>query len=108
MSCFEHLSHIRINFHKCDLVPINIARDEAQIFAQTLGCRLSSFPIKYLGAPLHHCKLRKEDLQLVVDKIIKRAAGWRGRLLSFGKRLVLVQACLASVPFYLMGVIKSP
>lgn len=108
LSCFEHLSGMRINFHKCDLVPINIDRDVATGFAQTLGCKLSSFPIKYLGAPLHHNKIRREDLQPMVDKIINRAAGWRGRLLSFGKRLVLVQACLASIPSYLMGFIKFP
>lgn len=98
---------MRINFHKCDLVPINIDEDEAQMFAQSLGCKLGSFPIKYLGAPLHHSKLR-EDLQPVVDSIIKRAAGWRGRLLSLGKRLLLVQTCLSSIPSYQMGVIKFP
>lgn len=76
------------------------------MFAQTLGCKISAFPIKYLGAPLHFSKIRKEDLQPTVDKIIKKAVGWRGRLLSFGKRLVLVQACLASIPTYLMSFIK--
>ena len=108
LACFEQMSGLRINFHKCDLVPINIDRDEATSFAQSLGYELSSFPIKYLGAPLHYSKIRREDLQPLVDSIIKRAAGWRGRLLSFGKRLILVQACLASIPAYLMGYIKFP
>ena len=75
---------MRINFHKCDLVPINIDRGEDLVFAQTLGCKISAYPIKYLGAPLHFSKIRKEDVQPTVDKIIKKAAGWRGRLLSFG------------------------
>ena len=44
----------------------------------------------------------------MVDKILKKASGWRGRLLSIGKRRVLVQANLASIPAYLMGVIKLP
>ena len=108
LSCFEKMSSMRINFHKCELVPINIDRDSAQVFAWSLGCKLSSFPIKYLGAPLHRCKLRKEDLQPVIDKIIKKVARWRGRLLSFGDRLILVQPCLASIPSYLMGIINFP
>ena len=32
-SCFEQMSGTRINFHKCDLVPINIGLDEVVKFA---------------------------------------------------------------------------
>ena len=99
---------MRINFHKCDLVPININGDHANIFAQILGCKLGESPIKYLAAPLHHRKLKKNELQPTVDKIIKKGAGWRGRLLSSGKRLTLVKTCLASIPGYLMGILKFP
>jgi hypothetical protein len=31
-----------------------------------------SFPFKYLGVPLHYEKLKREDIQLVVDVIIGR------------------------------------
>jgi hypothetical protein len=24
LACFDHMSHMRINFHKCGLVPINV------------------------------------------------------------------------------------
>ena len=44
----------------------------------------------------------------MVDKIIKRIAGWRGRLLSYAGRLVLLKACLASIPIYLLSIIKFP
>ena len=37
LSCFEQISGMSINFHECDLVPININRDEAIPFAQILG-----------------------------------------------------------------------
>jgi hypothetical protein len=39
---------------------------------------------------------------------MKRILGWRGRLLSYSARLTLLKACLASVPIYLMYVIKFP
>jgi hypothetical protein len=48
------------------------------------------------------------DIQPIVDKIVKKIAGWRGCLLSYGGRLSLVKACLASIPVYLMSVIKFP
>jgi hypothetical protein len=61
-----------------------------------------------LGVPLHHEKLKKEDIQPVVDKIILRIPGWKGKLLSYSVRLTLLKACLASIPIYLMTVIKFP
>jgi hypothetical protein len=57
---------------------------------------------------LHHSKLKKEDLQPVIDQVLKRAAGWRGKLLSYGARLTLIKSCPASIPIYLLSVIKFP
>jgi hypothetical protein len=71
-------------------------------------CKLVEFPFKYLEVPLHYDKLRKKDTQPLVDKIIKRVARWKGRLLSYGARLALLRACLAIIPIYLMSVIKFP
>jgi hypothetical protein len=58
--------------------------------------------------PLHYEKLRREDIQPIVDKIIKRILGWKGKILSYGARLTLLRACLASIPIYLMSVIRFP
>ena len=79
LSCFEQMSGLRINFHKCDLVPINVPEEGAQVFAHILSCKFREFPLQYLGVPLHHTRLRREDLQPLVDKLIEKAAGWRGR-----------------------------
>ena len=65
-------------------------------------------PIKYLGVPLPYFKLTRKDLQPVVDEIIKRIAGWRGRLLSYAGRLIVLKACLASIPIYVLSIIKFP
>jgi hypothetical protein len=66
-----------------------------------MGCVVGAFPIKYLGIPLHHEKLRRKDLQPIIDKIFKRIAGWRGKLLSYAARVLLIKTCLASIPIYL-------
>jgi uncharacterized membrane protein YciS (DUF1049 family) len=49
LSCFEQMSGMRINFHKCDLIAINVEEEEAQTVAQSLCCRLGQFPLKYLA-----------------------------------------------------------
>jgi hypothetical protein len=43
-----------------------------------------------------------------VDKVFNRIPGWKGRLLSYGSRSVLLRACLASILIYLMSLIRFP
>jgi hypothetical protein len=39
---------------------------------------------------------------------MKGILGWRGKLLSYRGKLILLQACIASIPLYLLSVIKFP
>jgi hypothetical protein len=77
-------------------------------YARLFCCKMGLFPFKYLGVPLHYSKLRREDIQPIVNKVISRILGWKGRLLSYGARLTLLKAYLASIPIYLMSMIKFP
>jgi hypothetical protein len=71
-------------------------------------CKIGQFPFTYLGVPLHYEKLRREDIQPIVDKIMRRIASWKGKLLSYWSRLTLLRICLASIPIYLMSIVKFP
>jgi hypothetical protein len=83
LTCFELMSGMRVNYHKSELVPLSVENEEEiQSFVQIFGCPVGNLPIKYSGIPLHYQNLRREDLQPLVDKIVKRIAGWRGRLLT--------------------------
>ena len=108
LACFENLSGLKINYDKCEVVPINMNEEDAKLLSQIFCCKLGDFPLKYLGVSLHYLKLRREDIQYIIDKIIKRICGWKGRLLSYEAKLVLLKACIASIPMYLMSVIKFP
>ena len=99
---------MKINYHKSDLLTLGLDEDENNSLARLFCCNIGSFPIKYLGVPLHFSKLRREDIQPVVDKLINRIAGWRGKLLSTAGKLTLLKSCLASIPIYLLSVIKFP
>jgi hypothetical protein len=69
---------------------------------------MGSFPIKYLGIPLHHDMLKREDLQPLIENILKRITRWRGKLLSSATKRILIQAYLASIPIYLLSFFKYP
>jgi hypothetical protein len=87
---------------------MNLDEEEGNRIAHLFGCPIGSFPLKYLGVPLHFEKLTRPDIQTLVDKILSRIAEWRGRLLSHAGKLVLIKTCLASIPVYLLSFIKFP
>jgi hypothetical protein len=54
LTYFELMSGMRVNYHKSELVPINLEDEgEIQQFVKKIGCPVGAFPIKYLGIPLH-------------------------------------------------------
>ena len=59
---YEQISGMGINFHKSELVPLNLEHNEAHRLAHIFSYPLGSFPINYLGVPLHYDKLNREDI----------------------------------------------
>ena len=94
---------MKINYAKSEFIPMGVSAEETSPFLDIFGCAAGNFPIKYLGVPLHYEKLKKEDIQHIVDKILKSMAGWRGKLLSYAARINLIKACLSSIPVYLLS-----
>ncbi|XP_050233348.1 uncharacterized protein LOC126681836 [Mercurialis annua] len=82
LRCFELISGLTINFHKITIMGINISEIELLEDAQVVGCRVESFPIKYLGLPLSSWKLAMSSWDHVVERFKSRLALWKGSLLS--------------------------
>ena len=69
--------------------------------------KVSSFPGKYLGLPLHTRQLRRVDVQPLLDKIGNRLSGWKGKMLSSAGRETLVKSVLTSQPIYHLTVFPT-
>lgn len=108
LTCFELMSGMRINFHKSEMIPLNLDKPQTNDMTTIFGCPVGTFPINYLGIPFHYQNLSRVDLQPMVEKILKRIAGWRGKLLSYVGRIVLIKTCLSSIPIYLISFFKFP
>ena len=65
-------------------------------------------PIIYLGIPLGANPRRIETWKLVMEKIEKRLALWKAKLLSRARRLVLIKPVLTSLPLYYQSIFKIP
>jgi hypothetical protein len=109
LTYFELMSDMRVNYHKSELLPINMEQGvELEIFSDIFGCPVGDFSIKYLRIPLHYQTLRRDDLQPLIDKIIKRIAGWRGKLLTQAGRMILIKTCISSIPIHMLSFLKFP
>jgi hypothetical protein len=64
---FEQISGMRVNFHKSELIPMNLSDMETHDLSHFFACPVGCFRIRYLGIPLHYDNLRREDIQLLGD-----------------------------------------
>lgn len=69
LTYFEEIFGIRINYHKSELILVGVGDEDVVPFLENFQCVACSFPIKYLGVPLHYNKLTRADLQPILDKI---------------------------------------
>ncbi|CAL9240343.1 unnamed protein product, partial [Arabidopsis halleri] len=89
-------SGLGINRHKTALLidggDFFSVRDLALKFGVTHG----SLPVRYLGLPLMAQKMRKQDYQPLIDRLLHRFSSWTARHLSFAGRLQLLKSVIYS------------
>ena len=88
------------------MYPINVP--DISRYATYFRCTPASFPMQYLGLPLHTHRLTAQEWTFLIDKIEKKLQNWKGSLLSIGGRLTLLHSVLSSVPLYFLSIYKIP
>ena len=103
LGTFEQLSGLKINFHKSELFCFGQAKEFEEQYSYLFGCKMGSYPFRYLGLPMHYRKLYNKDWKLIEERIEKKLSGWKGKHLSYGGRLVLINSVLSSLPMFMMS-----
>jgi hypothetical protein len=103
---FEQLSGLKINFYKSEIFCFCQAKDCEIQYSQLFGYKIGAFPFKYLGIPIHYRKLSNRDWKQVEERFEKKLSSWKGKLLSLGGRLVLINSVLSSLPMFMMSFLK--
>ncbi|XP_026459745.1 uncharacterized protein LOC113360451 [Papaver somniferum] len=73
-----------------------------------LGMNIVSFPDRYLGVKVMPGVVKYHHISNAVEKIKEQLAGWKGRMLSFQDRVVLVKSVIASYSIHNIVVYKWP
>ena len=105
---FEQLSGLKINFHKSELFCFGRAKEEQEDYKQLFGCGLGELPFTYLGIPIHHRKLTNNEWKCIEDRFEKKLSCWKGKLMSYGGRLILINSVLTSMPMFLLSFFEVP
>ena len=106
LTAFENLSGMKIYFAKSEMIPLNLSDNDGSLLADIFGCKISSLPLLYL--PLHYKKPSIADWKVIIDRINNRIQGWKGKLLSIGGRVTLLNSVLSAIPIYWLSVFKMP
>ncbi|XP_042972934.1 uncharacterized protein LOC122304731 [Carya illinoinensis] len=98
--CVEAVSRLKVNLSKLELVLVGNVRHR---LANILGCKVYSFPMKYLGLPLGASSRAKSICDEVIEKIEHRLAIWKRLYLSKGGRTTLIKCTLSNFPTHLLS-----
>lgn len=100
LQIFGDASGLRTNLAKCSITEIYGASDQLNQLQLILGCKIESFPIRYLGLPLSTTKLPRHEIRKTVDAVARRLPPTHGLLMAKSGRLVWVRSVLSAIPVY--------
>jgi hypothetical protein len=69
---------------------------------------MEKFPFRYLDLPMHTRKLSNKDWVEIEKRIESILSGWKGKMLSVGGRLVLINSVLSSLPMFMLSFFEPP
>jgi hypothetical protein len=108
LDCFGKASGLVTNMTKTEIFPVRCADVDLQEILNDFPAKLACFPGKYLGLPLHFRRLRKVDLQPLIDKIAGKLPGWIGKNLARPGRVILAKTVLMATSTYHATAIPLP
>lgn len=108
LNVYYLVSGMKIKKSKSVLLGINMEIEQVANLANSIGCSMGNWPIKYLGVPLGGNPWRIDFWDLVVTKISKRLDGWKKGYVSKGGRLTLIHSMLSTIPTYFLSLFCIP
>ncbi|XP_026398538.1 uncharacterized protein LOC113294363 [Papaver somniferum] len=108
LGMYKRASGQCVNFSKSQFYYGGGSKSRAVAISNFLGMRRAYFPDRYLGIQLNPGIVRIIHVLHVVEKIRDKLVGWKGQLLSFQARLVLIKDVISSYIIHSMAVYKWP
>jgi hypothetical protein len=99
---------LKINFHKGEIFCFGDVVAMQEEYSSIFGYQCSTCPFRYLGISMHHRKLSNSDWKIIEQRIEKKLSSWKGKHLSVGERLVLINYVLTSLGMFMISFFEVP
>ncbi|WVZ92703.1 hypothetical protein U9M48_038749, partial [Paspalum notatum var. saurae] len=90
---FEQLSGLKINFYKSEIFCFGEAKEWKSQYSNLFGCKKA---------------INNKDWKTIEERIERKLSNWKGKMLSFGVRLVLLNSVLSSLPMFILSFFEIP
>jgi retron-type reverse transcriptase len=107
LNTFAQSTGLKVNYHKSNMIPINMDSERLNHFAATINCKTGTFPFTYLGLPLSITKPAMEHFIPMIQRVQHRLGGISD-FLNYGGKLQLVKSVLSSLPIFFMCCFDVP
>jgi hypothetical protein len=108
LQVFGEASGLCVNYRKTSATLIREHEGDAQRVAETLGCEVVGFPIKYLGMQLALRPLTKAGWQPLIDQVINCVPAWQRGMIEKSGRLILIKSVISARPIHQLMVAEAP
>lgn len=107
VKCFSMASGLKVNMNKSHVFGLGTSHGEADNIAKKLGCKVRSFPFKYLGLPIGVDMSKSANWVEVIQKCEKKLLSWKAKSLSYGGLMTLIKSVLGSLPLYYLSLFRT-
>lgn len=108
LETFRDATGLKTNWDKSSATPIRCEGIAIEAVMEGTQCTTKPFPITYLGLPLSDVRLKRDDLQPILDSLAKRLRGWKAKLISLPGRIELIRTTLSAMAIYRLMAIAPP
>ncbi|KAI5447832.1 hypothetical protein KIW84_015326 [Lathyrus oleraceus] len=105
---FELVSGLCINLKKSKLYGVHVEDFILESASSFLACKLEKIPFTFLGIPIGGNHRRRLFWSMMLSKMKKRLSGWRGKQLSLGGKVTLLNSVINNLPIFLLSFFKAP
>jgi hypothetical protein len=100
LQSFARASGLHTNMAKCQAMSIRCTKEEFELIQQLFSCQLVNFPCRHLSILLSVFKLKRDELQPLVDACSNRFPSWKSRFMSRDGRTTLTKITLSPIPIH--------
>lgn len=105
---FELVSELKVNSYKSKIYGINTSDSFLEAGEDFLSCCDDKIPFKFLGILVGSNPRRLSSWLGVINFLKSKLSLWKGKFLSIGGRINLLNSTLNSIPIYTLSFYKAP